>query len=83
MQPPEGWTDTKERRLREVESRLGSHEDVCNERYQRIRDDFADFRAALADAKKEVSNTNTLLVKIGIGLLGGMATILGTLVFFK
>jgi hypothetical protein len=82
MQPPD-WTDTKERRLREVETRLGSHEDVCTERYQRIRDDFSDFRSSLADAKKEISNTNHLLVKLGVGLLGGMATILATIVFFK
>lgn len=82
MQPPD-WTDTKERRLREVENRLGSHEDVCNERYQRIRDDFADFRSSLADAKKEISNTNHLLIKVGVMLLGGMATILATIVFFR
>jgi hypothetical protein len=82
MQPPD-WNDTKERRLREVETRLGSHEVVCTERYQRIRDDFSDFRSSLADAKKEISNTNHLLVKLGVGLLGGMATILATIVFFK
>lgn len=82
MQPPD-WTDTKERRLREVESLLGSHEDVCTERYQRIRDDFSDFRSSLADAKKEISNTNHLLIKVGVMLLGGMATILATIVFFR
>jgi hypothetical protein len=82
MQPPD-WSDTKERRLREAETRLTAHEDVCTERYQRIRDDFSDFRSSLADAKKEISNTNHLLVKLGVGLLGGMATILATIVFFK
>ena len=81
MQPE--WTDTKERRLREVESRLTSHEDVCTERYERIRDDFTDFRSSLADAKAQVTNINHLLVKIALMLLGGMATILATIVFLQ
>ena len=74
-------------RLREAESDLRSHIDVCDERYARIRDDFEIFRRDLRDLKVDVhrgmDKTNHLLVKVGIILASGMAGILAKLVFFQ
>jgi len=37
-------SDDHEMRLRTVESKLASHEAVCAERYQGIKDDLKDFK---------------------------------------
>ena len=83
MTNPGTWSP----RLREVESRLRSHEDVCTERYNRLRDDHLELRTTIAssriDMNKRVDGIQHLLVKIAFALLTGMAGILATLVFFK
>ena len=74
-------------RLREVEGRLRSHEDVCAERYSRLRDDHIELRTTIAssriDMNKRVDTIQHLLIKIAFALLTGMAGILATIVFFK
>jgi hypothetical protein len=74
-------------RLREVEGRLRSHEDVCAERYSRLRDDHIELRTTIAssriDMNKRVDTIQHLLIKIALALLTGMAGILATIVFFK
>lgn len=79
--------DTWPARLREVEGRLRSHEDVCAERYSRLRDDYTELRTTIAssriDMNKRVDDIQHLLIKIALALLTGMAGILATLVFFK
>ncbi len=74
-------------RLREVEGRLRSHEDVCAERYTRLRDDHIELRTTIAssriDMNKRVDTIQHLLIKIALALLTGMAGILATIVFFK
>lgn len=74
-------------RLRETESNLRSHVDVCDERYARIREDFDFFRRDLRDLKLDVQKgldkINALLVKVGLLLAAGMAGILAKLLFFS
>lgn len=83
MTDPGTWSP----RLREVESRLRSHEDVCTERYERLRDDHKGLRASIAqyrdDLNKRVDAIQHLLVKVALMLLGGMATILGAIVWLR
>lgn len=62
-------------RLREVElvtqrntDRIGSHEEICSERYKTINDSIAGMKA--------------VLLKVGFLLLTGMAGVLIKLVFF-
>ena len=80
---PDAWSS----RLREVEGRLRSHEDVCAERYTRLRDDHLELRTTIAhsrqDFNKRVDGIQHLLIKIALALLTGMGGILATLVFFK
>lgn len=82
MTNPDSWPD----RLREVEGRLRSHEDVCAERYSRLRDDHLELRTTIAssrvDMNKRVDGVQHLLIKIALALLTGMAAILAKLVFF-
>jgi hypothetical protein len=74
-------------RLREVESRLRSHEDVCTERYERLRDDHKGLRISIAqyrdDLNARVDAIQHLLVKVALMLLGGMATILAAIVWLR
>ena len=83
MTDPGTWSP----RLREVESRLRSHEDVCTERYERLRDDHKGLRISIAqyrdDLNKRVDAIQHLLVKVALMLLGGMATILGAIVWLR
>lgn len=83
MTDPDTWPS----RLREVESRLRSHEDVCAERYSRLRDDHLALRDSINASSKEfgkrVDHITHLLLKVAFALLTGMAGILATLVFFK
>jgi hypothetical protein len=62
-------------RLRKVEQQIGTHEAVCAERYKGLLDSSADMRS-------DISNVNKLLIKMGLMVLAGMATILMTIVFF-
>lgn len=61
-------------RLRKVEMQIGTHEAVCAERYKAIVDQHYSIKA-------DQSKTNSLLVSIGIALLGGMAVLLARQVF--
>ena len=74
-------------RLREVESRLRSHEDVCEERYNRLRDDHRGLRETITLNSKEfgrrVDDIQHLLIKIALMLLGGMASILAAIVWLR
>lgn len=83
MTDPGTWSP----RLREVESRLRSHEDVCTERYERLRDDHKGLRISIAqyrdDLNKRVDAIQHLLVKVALMLLGGMATILAAIVWLR
>lgn len=54
-------------RLRQVEQQLNTHEAVCAERYQGIRQD--------------INGITKILKQIGVGLIAGMAAILAKLVF--
>lgn len=94
MEDMTGMTDpgTYSTRLRHIEVRLVSHEDVCSERYERIRDDFHRFRDdfkslrqevadTVVEIRADVSKTNHWLIRIGIMLLVGMAGILAKMVF--
>ncbi len=83
MTDPDTWPS----RLRKVESDLSSHEAVCAERYERLRDDHKGLRLSIAtyrdDMNKRVDAIQALLLKIAFALLTGMAGILATMVFFK
>lgn len=72
-------------RLREAESDLRSHVDVCEERYTRIREDFVDFRRDMrslrTDMDKGFDRINSLLIKVSLLIGAGMAAILAKLVF--
>ncbi len=61
-------------RLREVEMKLATHEAVCAERYAGIQKDFGSLTTGLSDLK-------TLIVRIGIGIAFGMASILASIAF--
>jgi len=61
-------------RLRAVESHLTTHEAVCAERYNGIM-------ANQTDIRSDLKGTKTLLINIGLTLLGGMALIMAKLVF--
>jgi hypothetical protein len=63
-----------ENRLRAVESHLTTHEAVCAERYSGIILNQTDIRS-------DLKATKTLLINIGLALLGGMALIMAKLVF--
>lgn len=80
---PGAWSG----RLREVEARLRSHEDVCAERYARLRDDHISLRDTITqssgDFAKRVDNIQQLMVKIALMLLGGMAGILAAIVWLR
>lgn len=54
-------------RLRDVEQRIMTHEAVCAERYTGINN--------------ALNSINSMLAKMGWGLLAGMAAILARLVF--
>ena len=62
-------------RLRKVEQQVGTHEAVCAERYKGLLDSHGHMRS-------DISNVNRLLIKMGLMVLAGMATILMTIVFF-
>lgn len=83
MTDPGTWST----RLREVESRLRSHEDVCTERYNRLRDDHKNLRETINHNSKEfgkrVDDIQHLLIKIALMLLGGMASILAAIVWLR
>jgi|DEB19_MinimDraft_3_1074340.scaffolds.fasta_scaffold35525_2 hypothetical protein len=55
-------SEDHEVRIRTVESKLASHEAVCAERYQGIKDDLKDFKI--------------LIVTVGGALIAGMAKLL-------
>jgi len=75
MTDPGTWSP----RLREVESRLRAHEDVCTERYNRLRDDHKGLRETInhnsREFSKRVDDIQHLLIKICLMLLGDMARI--------
>ena len=83
MTNPDAWSS----RLRKVEGRQQTHEEVCAERYTRLRDDHLELRTTIAssriDMNKRVDTIQHLLVKIAFALLTGMAGILATIVFLK
>ena len=83
MTDPGTWSN----RLREVESRFRSHEDVCAERYDRLRDEQKGLRADMAqyrnDLNKRVDGIQHLLIKVTMMLLGGMAGILAAIVWLR
>lgn len=56
-------------RLRKVEMAQGTHEAVCAERYKAIVEQHSSI-------KTDQAKTNSLLVTIGMALLGGMAMLL-------
>lgn len=59
--------DTHDRRIRELEIKVASHEAVCAERYRGIRDDIDKF--------------SKIVSRVGLGLIFGMAGILAKLIF--
>jgi hypothetical protein len=61
-------------RLREVEMKFATHEAVCAERYAGIQKDVGGLNTGLSDLK-------TLIVRIGIGIAFGMASILASIAF--
>ena len=83
MTDPGTWSP----RLREVESRLRSHEDVCTERYNRLRDEQKGLRGDMLQYRNDlnfrVDNIQQLLIKVTLMLLGGMATILAAIVWLR
>jgi hypothetical protein len=72
-------------RMREVEARLRSHEDVCAERYTRLRDDHLQLRSDIALYRdylgKRVDQVTSTIVKVAFALLIGMAGILAAQLF--
>ena len=74
-------------RLREVESRVRAHEDVCEERESRRRDEYRGLRETITHNSKEfgkrVDDIQHLLIKIALMLLGGMASILAAIVWLR
>lgn len=75
MSQADAWLAAQENRLREVETKLAAHEAVCAERYEGIRRDFAVFTTEMRDFK-------SLINKVSLLLVCGMAGILAKLVFF-
>jgi hypothetical protein len=75
MSQTDAWLTSQENRLREVETKLAAHEAVCAERYEGIRRDFQKFHDDMQDFK-------SLLSKVGLAMIAGMAGILVKLVFF-
>jgi hypothetical protein len=63
-------------RLSDVEQKVNTHEAVCAERYKGILDQHAGFKEDLRDIKKT-------FIKIGWGVMAGMAALLAHQVFFK
>lgn len=61
-------------RLREVEVKFATHEAVCAERYAGIQKDVGNLTDGFSDLK-------TLIVRIGIGIAFGMASILASILF--
>ena len=61
-------------RLRDVESKVTTHEAVCAERYQQIVDGAKNMR-------DELASTNQLIRVVGLMLVAGMASVLISLVF--
>jgi hypothetical protein len=61
-------------RLRDVESKVTTHEAVCAERYQQIVDGAKNMR-------DELASTNQLIRVVALMLLAGMAGVLISLVF--
>ena len=61
-------------RLRDVESKVTTHEAVCAERYQQIVDGAKNMR-------DELASTNQLIRVVALMLLTGMAGVLISLVF--
>ncbi len=59
--------DTHDRRIRELEIKVASHEAVCAERYRGIREDIDRF--------------STVVGRVGFGLIAGMTAILAKMVF--
>ena len=76
MSQADAWLAAQENRLREVETKLAAHEAVCAERYEGIRRDFAVFTNEMRDFK-------SLVNKVSLLLIAGMASILVKLVFFN
>lgn len=74
-------------RMREVEARLRSHEDVCAERYTRLRDDHLQLRSSIAqyrdDLGKRVDQIISIILKVAFALMIGMAGILAAQLFGK
>lgn len=66
--------DAMEARMRVVEQTMSTHEAVCAERYAGIISTHADIRS-------DLKATKSLLTKIGLALMGGMALILANLLF--
>ena len=61
-------------RIRDVESKVSTHEAVCAERYQRLVE-------GAKTTHDEVISTNGLIRVVGLGLLAGMAGVLISQVF--
>jgi hypothetical protein len=66
--------EDSEKRLREVEMRLATHEGVCAERYAGIQKDVATVSKGVDDLKK-------LITRVALGIGFGMASILASIAF--
>jgi hypothetical protein len=62
------------RRLREVEAHFATHEAVCAERYAGIQKEVGTVTKNLDDLK-------SLVMRIGVGIAFGMASILASIAF--
>ena len=63
-----------ESRLRDVDGRLETHEQICSQRYQQIVDEGKRMRHELLDISKLIRN-------VGLLLMAGMASILVSQLF--
>lgn len=68
--------DSIEGRLRDVEVAQSKHEAVCVERYTNIL-------GTHKSMKDDMAELRSILLKIGYGLMAGMALILAHQMFFK
>ena len=66
--------ENTDRRLREVEMKLATHEGVCAERYAGIQRD-------MSSVNDGVDQIKTLIIRVAIGIMFGMASILASIAF--
>ena len=77
--------DSVDTRLREVEMGLNTHEAVCVERYNNILGTHQQIKKSMDDSNERIEDridkSDSLLKKVAIGLLAGMAAILAHQIF--